>query len=142
MLSIPHLIVIFLVAFIVLGPEKLPQVARALGKTMAEFRRITGDFRNTIDSEMREMERQTQLRQEAAAVHSEFSTALEATASPTLAVPRAAEPEPAAHSPEASEGGSEPHAAAPAEPAEAQPHAASSASASPEKPGNGQSHSA
>ena len=35
MLSIPHLIVIFVIALIVLGPEKLPQVARVLGKAMA-----------------------------------------------------------------------------------------------------------
>ena len=65
MLSIPHLIVIFIVAFIVLGPDKLPQVARALGKTMAEIRRITGDFRYQIEGEMREVEREARL-QEAA----------------------------------------------------------------------------
>ena len=59
MLSIPHLVVIFLIALIVLGPEKLPQVARVLGKAMADFRRITTDFRVQIEDEMREMERHT-----------------------------------------------------------------------------------
>ena len=58
MLSIPHLIVIFVIALIVLGPEKLPQVARVLGKAMADFRRITTDFRVQIEDEMRDMERQ------------------------------------------------------------------------------------
>jgi sec-independent protein translocase protein TatB len=63
MLSIPHLVVIFLIALIVLGPEKLPQVARVLGKAMADFRRITTDFRVQIEDEMREMERHTRLQQ-------------------------------------------------------------------------------
>ena len=63
MLSIPHLVVIFLIALIVLGPEKLPQVARVLGKAMSDFRRITTDFRIQIEDEMREMERHTRLQQ-------------------------------------------------------------------------------
>jgi len=78
MLSIPHLLIIFLVALIVLGPDKLPQVARVLGKTMAEFRRITADFRTTIEGEVREMERQAEIRQVAAAAQAEVDTALEA----------------------------------------------------------------
>ncbi len=67
MLSIPHLVVIFLVALVVLGPEKLPQVARMLGKAMADFRRITTDFRVQIEDEMQEMERQARLKKETAA---------------------------------------------------------------------------
>jgi sec-independent protein translocase protein TatB len=63
MLSIPHLVVIFLIALIVLGPEKLPQVARVLGKAMADFRRITTDFRIQIEDEMRDMERHTRVQQ-------------------------------------------------------------------------------
>ena len=39
MLSIPHLIVIFIVALVIFGPEKIPELARNLGKVMAEFRR-------------------------------------------------------------------------------------------------------
>ena len=73
MLSIPHLLIIFLVALIVLGPDKLPQVARVLGKTMAEFRRITADFRTTIEGEVREMERQAEIRQAAAAAKAEVN---------------------------------------------------------------------
>ena len=62
-MSISHLIVIAVIALIVLGPEKLPQVARMIGKAMAEFRRITGDFRSTIENEMREIERGTALKE-------------------------------------------------------------------------------
>ena len=62
-MSIPHLIVIAVIALIVLGPEKLPEVARTAGKLMAELRRITGDFRSTIESEVREMEREVALKE-------------------------------------------------------------------------------
>jgi Tat protein translocase TatB subunit len=65
MLSIPHLVIIFVIALIVLGPEKLPQVARVLGKVMSDFRRITTDFRVQIEDEMREMERHTRMQQAA-----------------------------------------------------------------------------
>jgi Tat protein translocase TatB subunit len=57
MLSVPHLIIIFLVALVVLGPEKLPEVARVLGKIMADFRKVSNDFRNTLEDEMREIDR-------------------------------------------------------------------------------------
>jgi len=39
----PELLVILVVALVVLGPKRLPEVARALGKAMAEFRRQTAD---------------------------------------------------------------------------------------------------
>ena len=58
MFSIPHLILIFVIVLIAFGPEKLPQLARTLGKAMAEFRKITGDLRRVVDDEMREIERQ------------------------------------------------------------------------------------
>jgi sec-independent protein translocase protein TatB len=62
-MSITQLIVILVIALIVLGPDKLPLVARTVGKALAEFRRITGDFRSTIEGEMREIERETALKE-------------------------------------------------------------------------------
>ena len=61
MLSVPHLIIIFLVALVVFGPQKLPELARTLGRVMAEFRKATGDLRSTFDEHMRELERDAQL---------------------------------------------------------------------------------
>lgn len=46
----PELIVILAVALIVLGPQRLPEVARALGKGLAELRRATGGIRDELDS--------------------------------------------------------------------------------------------
>lgn len=57
MLSVPHLIIIFLVALVVFGPEKLPELARNFGKVMAEFRRATGDLKSTFEEHMRDLER-------------------------------------------------------------------------------------
>jgi TatA/E family protein of Tat protein translocase len=60
MLSVPHLIVIFIVALVVFGPQKLPELARNLGKIMAEFRRATGELRGTFEEHMRDLEREAQ----------------------------------------------------------------------------------
>src|SRR5579863_4296814 len=62
MLSIPHLIIIFIVALVVFGPEKLPELARNLGKVMAEFRRATGEFRSTFEDHLRDLERESEQR--------------------------------------------------------------------------------
>lgn len=62
MLSIPHLIIIFIVALVVFGPEKLPDLARTLGKVMGEFRRATGDLRSTFEDHMRDLEREADQR--------------------------------------------------------------------------------
>jgi Tat protein translocase TatB subunit len=134
MLSIPHLLIIFLVALIVLGPDKLPQVARVLGKTMAEFRRITGDFRTTIEGEVREMERQAEIRQ---AVAAEVDTALEAVGSVARDVAHTGV-EPAAQSPASSASGPDSQPPVSAETEEPVP---ANAPGSAEKPTNGQSHS-
>src|ERR1700722_2764570 len=56
MLSVPHLVILFVIALLVFGPEKLPELARMLGKAMAEFRRATTDVRRVVEDEMRDME--------------------------------------------------------------------------------------
>lgn len=63
MLSVPHLVIIFLVALIVFGPEKLPELARTFGRAMSEFKRATGDFRAGFEEHMRELEREATIRE-------------------------------------------------------------------------------
>src|ERR1700720_399652 len=75
MLSIPHLIIIFVVALVVFGPEKLPELARNLGKVMAEFRKATGDLRSTFEGHMRDLEREADQRRIGGAVTPPSSTA-------------------------------------------------------------------
>jgi len=65
MLSIPHLIIVFVVALVVFGPEKLPELARNLGKIMGEFKRATGDLRSTFEGHLRDLEREAEQRKNA-----------------------------------------------------------------------------
>src|ERR1700753_2142928 len=58
MLSIPHMIVVFVVVLVVFGPQKLPELAKGLGKLMAEFRKASTDFKSAFENEMRDLERQ------------------------------------------------------------------------------------
>jgi Tat protein translocase TatB subunit len=57
-IGMPELIVIFVIALIFIGPKKLPDLARALGKGMAEFRKATSDIKANLDieDELRGME--------------------------------------------------------------------------------------
>lgn len=58
MLSVPHMIVVFVIVLVVFGPQKLPELARGLGKLMAEFRKASTDFKSAFEEEMRDLERQ------------------------------------------------------------------------------------
>jgi sec-independent protein translocase protein TatB len=92
MLSIPHLIVIFVVALVIFGPEKLPELARNLGKLMAEFRRTTNDLRGTFETHLRDLEREATERRVDTPRHPAESTAATTPAS-TPAPTEASNPE-------------------------------------------------
>jgi sec-independent protein translocase protein TatA len=53
-IGMPELLVILVVALIVLGPKRLPEIARSLGKGMAEFRRASTEFQRTLSASMEE----------------------------------------------------------------------------------------
>ena len=48
----PELFLILLIALIVFGPRKLPEIGKSMGKMMAEFRKASNEFRQTIESEV------------------------------------------------------------------------------------------
>ncbi len=87
MLSIPHLIVIFVAVLVIFGPEKLPELARNLGKLMAEFRRTTGDLRSTLEGHMRDLEREASERGTAASSSSPGVSPTPATPAPPAISP-------------------------------------------------------
>jgi TatA/E family protein of Tat protein translocase len=58
--GIPELIFIFVLALLIFGPRKLPELGRTLGKALAEFRRASMDLRMAVEEEMRELERHAQ----------------------------------------------------------------------------------
>jgi sec-independent protein translocase protein TatB len=92
MLSLPHLVVLFVVALIIFGPQKLPELARMLGKATAEFRKMTNDFRYALEDEVRELERNTRIREEEIAAAARAAQAPVPAPSPAQegAVPREA----------------------------------------------------
>src|SRR5689334_788710 len=51
-LGIPEMIMIFIVALIVFGPKRLPEIGRTLGKALGEFKKATDDFKSTIEREV------------------------------------------------------------------------------------------
>jgi len=55
-LGMPEMIFIFLLALVVLGPRKLPELGRQLGKFMAEFKRASNEFKNQLEAEMLNIE--------------------------------------------------------------------------------------
>lgn len=50
-LSFTEIAVIGIIALVVLGPRRLPELARKAGKIMAEFRKVTSDFKETWEKE-------------------------------------------------------------------------------------------
>jgi sec-independent protein translocase protein TatA len=50
-IGLPELIVIMVVALLVVGPSKLPELARSLGKTFQEFRRMADEVKESFDEE-------------------------------------------------------------------------------------------
>jgi Tat protein translocase TatB subunit len=52
-IGMPELLVIFVVALVVLGPKRLPEMARTLGKAMAEFRRQSSDIIDELQHQVR-----------------------------------------------------------------------------------------
>jgi sec-independent protein translocase protein TatB len=77
MLSMTHMVVLFVVVLVIFGPHKLPELARGLGKLMAEFRKASTDFKSAFEQEMRDIERQ--------ALQAERKKAAEAVAASAVA---------------------------------------------------------
>ena len=52
-IGMPELIIILMIALIIFGPRKLPELGRSLGKSLGEFKRASNELRNTLDEEIR-----------------------------------------------------------------------------------------
>lgn len=83
-IGMPELIIIFVIALIIFGPRKLPELGKSLGKSIAEFKKASNELRNTLEEEIR-LEEQKE------------ATAKQATAAQQVAAPsQPAAPTPAA----------------------------------------------
>jgi len=57
-IGLPELVMIMVLALLVLGPERLPEVARLVGRAYAQLRRASEEFQNTIRQDLAAIERQ------------------------------------------------------------------------------------
>ena len=81
-IGMPELILIFVVALLVFGPKKLPEIGKSLGKGLAEFKKASDDLKKTIESEIE------QGKQEAASVKAQVSEVKSSVAElPTIVSP-------------------------------------------------------
>ena len=87
-IGMPELIIILVIALIIFGPRKLPELGRSLGKSIGEFKKASNELRHTLDEEIR-MEDQKDQR---AKTEAEQRSALEAANSMRDAITEPAAP--------------------------------------------------
>jgi sec-independent protein translocase protein TatA len=81
-IGMPELIIIFVIALIIFGPRKLPELGRSLGKSIAEFKKASNELKSTLEEEIRLEEQRSSI--EAAKVTTPV-------AAPSAAMPHAEE---------------------------------------------------
>ena len=59
-LGTQEMLFIFILALLLFGPKKLPEIGRTVGKALTEFRRASNELKSTFDREMRTLEAETQ----------------------------------------------------------------------------------
>lgn len=57
--GVQEMVVIFLVALVLFGPKKLPELGRTIGKAITEFRRASNELKASFEREMHNLERET-----------------------------------------------------------------------------------
>jgi sec-independent protein translocase protein TatA len=97
-IGMPELIIIFVIALIIFGPRKLPELGRSLGKSLAEFKRASNELKSTLEEEIRLEEQRTTFEASKAANTAQTATT-DTTTTTTIdpmAVPQVEEPIPVA----------------------------------------------
>ena len=52
-IGMPELIIIFVIALVIFGPKKLPELGRSLGRSLSEFKKASTELRSTLEEEIR-----------------------------------------------------------------------------------------
>jgi sec-independent protein translocase protein TatA len=93
-IGMPELIIIFVIALIIFGPRKLPELGRSLGKSLAEFKRASNELKSTLEEEIRLDEQRTSF--EASKAANTAPAAATTTTVDPMAVPQVEDPIPVA----------------------------------------------
>lgn len=91
-IGMPELIIILVIALIIFGPRKLPELGRSLGRSIGEFKKASNELRSTLEEEIR-IEDQ---RDQRTAARAEQDSALAAASTPPSATPPPVTPAPPA----------------------------------------------
>ena len=62
-LGFPEMIFLFLLALLIFGPRKLPEIGRQVGRALAEFKRASNEFKAQIESEINQIDLEEQQKQ-------------------------------------------------------------------------------
>lgn len=89
-IGMPELIIILVIALIIFGPRKLPELGRSLGRSIGEFKKASNELRSTLEEEIR-LEEQ---RDQRATTRAEQDSAIAAAATPPSATPPPVTPAP------------------------------------------------
>ena len=76
-LGIQEMIVIFVLALVLFGPKKLPELGRTIGKALTEFRRASTDLKASFEREMHNLEREAELEKTKAEIKNALPSASE-----------------------------------------------------------------
>lgn len=89
-IGMPELVIILVIALIIFGPRKLPELGRSLGKSIGEFKKASNELRSTLEEEIRIEEQRDQrkaTKEEQDSAIAAASTPIAATSAATSAAP-------------------------------------------------------
>ena len=81
-IGMPELIIILVIALIIFGPRKLPELGKSLGRSLSEFKKASTDLQNTLEQEIK-IEEQKETVAKSKPVEGPTTTAADGMATPT-----------------------------------------------------------